>query len=112
MNTNIELKKANGEIIKVELISYFEHIPTSKKYIFYTLNEKVENELSKLIINRTYEMYNKEKDEYKTDILNIASLLYRKKSELSSNEDYLNLINLNVDAKVQILNQGGIRKQW
>ena len=36
MNTNIELKKANGEIIKVELISYFEHIPTSKKYIFYT----------------------------------------------------------------------------
>ena len=26
MNTNIELKKANGEIIKVELISYFEHI--------------------------------------------------------------------------------------
>lgn len=74
--------------------------------------EKVENELSKLIINRTYEMYNKEKDEYKTDILNIASLLYRKKSELSSNEDYLNLINLNVDAKVQILNQGGIRKQW
>ena len=48
MNTNIELKKANGEIIKVELISYFEHIPTSKKYIFYTLNEKVENELVKM----------------------------------------------------------------
>ena len=43
MNTNIELKKANGEIIKVELISYFEHIPTSKKYIFYTLNENGEN---------------------------------------------------------------------
>ena len=40
MNTNIELKKANGEIIKVELISYFEHIPTSKKYIFYTLNHQ------------------------------------------------------------------------
>ena len=35
MNTNIELKKANGEIIKVELISYFEHIPTSKKYIYF-----------------------------------------------------------------------------
>ena len=52
MNTNIELKKANGEIIKVELISYFEHIPTSKKYIFYTLNEKVENELVKMYVSK------------------------------------------------------------
>ena len=51
MNTNIELKKANGEINKVELISYFEHIPTSKKYIFYTLNEKVENELVKMYVS-------------------------------------------------------------
>lgn len=51
MNTNIELKKSNGEIIKVELISYFEHIPTSKKYIFYTLNEKVENELVKMYVS-------------------------------------------------------------
>lgn len=51
MNTNIELKKANGEIIKVELIIYFEHIPTSKKYIFYTLNEKVENELVKMYVS-------------------------------------------------------------
>lgn len=51
MNTNIELKKENGEIIKVELISYFEHIPTSKKYIFYTLNEKVENELVKMYVS-------------------------------------------------------------
>ena len=51
MNTNIELKKANGEIIKVELISYFEHIPTSKIYIFYTLNEKVENELVKMYVS-------------------------------------------------------------
>ncbi len=51
MNTNIELKKANGETINVELISYFEHIPTSKKYIFYTLNEKVENELVKMYVS-------------------------------------------------------------
>ena len=51
MNTNIELKKANGAIIKAELISYFEHIPTSKKYIFYTLNEKVENELVKMYVS-------------------------------------------------------------
>ena len=51
MNTNIELKKANGETINVELISYFEHIPTSKKYIFYTLNEKVENDLVKMYVS-------------------------------------------------------------
>ena len=51
MNTNIELKKANGEIIKVELISYFEHKKKKKKYIFYTLNEKVENELVKMYVS-------------------------------------------------------------
>lgn len=51
MNTNIELKRANGETINAELISYFEYVPTNKKYIFYTLNEKVENELVKMYVS-------------------------------------------------------------
>lgn len=51
MNTNIELKRVNGEVIKVELISYFEYVPNSKKYVFYTLNEKVENDLVKMYVS-------------------------------------------------------------
>ena len=51
MNTNIELKRVNGEIIKAELISYFEYVPNNKKYVFYTLNEKVENDLVKMYVS-------------------------------------------------------------
>ena len=38
----------NGINQSVELISYFEFINTGKKYLFYTLNEKVENGLVKM----------------------------------------------------------------
>ena len=51
MGNNIEIKKANGEIIKCELISYFELVNTGKKYIFYTLNETVENGLIKMYVS-------------------------------------------------------------
>ncbi len=51
MNTSIELKKANGEIIKGELISYFEYVPTGKKYIFFTMNERVDNDLIKMYVS-------------------------------------------------------------
>ena len=84
MNTNIELKKANGEIIKVELISYFEHIPTSKKYIFYTLNEKVENELVKMYVSEVSDnatLSDKMTDEEWTNIKGIM------KSILTANND-------------------------
>lgn len=57
MNTSIELKKGNGEIIKGELISYFEYVPTGKKYVFFTKNEKVDNELIKMYVS---EVNNKE----------------------------------------------------
>lgn len=38
----------NGINQNVELISYFELVNTGKKYLFYTLNEKVENGLVKM----------------------------------------------------------------
>ena len=38
----------NGTNQEVELISYFELVNSSKKYLFYTLNEKVENNLVKM----------------------------------------------------------------
>lgn len=51
MENNIELKRVNGEIIKAELISYFELINVSKKYVFYTLNETVDNGLIKMYVS-------------------------------------------------------------
>lgn len=38
----------NGVTQNVELISYFELINTGKKYLLYTMNEKVENGLVKM----------------------------------------------------------------
>lgn len=51
MGTSIELKKSNGEIVKAELISYFELLNVQKKYVFYTLNEVVENGLVKMYVS-------------------------------------------------------------
>ncbi len=51
MGTSIELKKVNGEIVKAELISYFELVSTGKKYIFYTQNETIENGLVKMYVS-------------------------------------------------------------
>lgn len=51
MNNGIELKKVNGEIIKGELISYFEYVPTGKKYVFFTMNERVDNDLVKMYVS-------------------------------------------------------------
>ena len=38
----------NGVSQSVELVSYFQFINNEKKYLFYTLNEKVENGLVKM----------------------------------------------------------------
>ena len=51
MGTSIELKKVNGEIVKAELVSYFELVSTGKKYIFYTINETIENGLIKMYVS-------------------------------------------------------------
>ncbi len=51
MRMNIEFQKANGEIFKAELVSYFELVNTGKRYVFYTLNETVENGLIKMYVS-------------------------------------------------------------
>ena len=47
---NIQVKMSSGEVISVELISAFELINIEKKYIFYTKNEVVENNLIKMYV--------------------------------------------------------------
>ena len=43
MDTKVKLQRVNGEIIEADIISYFELQNTGKRYVFYTLNEIVEN---------------------------------------------------------------------
>lgn len=51
MNGTALLVKQNGEKLQAEIISYFEIIQSGKKYIFYTLNEAVENGLVKMYVS-------------------------------------------------------------
>jgi len=46
----IDIKKADGSVINVELISYFQLLNVNKKYMFYTMNEVVENDLKKMYV--------------------------------------------------------------
>ena len=41
----VQIETPNGEVVEAELISCFELINTGKKYVFYTRNEMVENNL-------------------------------------------------------------------
>ena len=51
MNGTALLVKQNGEKLQAEIISYFEIIQSGKNYIFYTLNEAVENGLVKMYVS-------------------------------------------------------------
>ena len=85
MDTSIELKKLNGEIVKAELISYFELVNTGNKYVFYTTNEIVENGLVKMYVSKvskdTNDLVMKMADEEWTSLKSIM------KSMLTGNEN-------------------------
>ena len=51
MDTKVKLQRVNGEIIEADIISYFELQNTGKRYVFYTLNEIVENALVKMYVS-------------------------------------------------------------
>ena len=51
MDTKVKLQRVNGEIIEADIISYFELHNTGKRYVFYTLNEIVENDLVKMYVS-------------------------------------------------------------
>lgn len=91
MGTNIELKKINGEIVKAELISYFELVNTGKKYVFYTLNETIENGLVKMYVSEISKEGNLSNQMTDEEWTNLKSIM---KSMLTGNENpnikYLN----------------------
>lgn len=53
MIESIQITNKNGDSTFTEGISYIEITSTGKKYLFYTLNEKVDNELTKIYISET-----------------------------------------------------------
>ncbi len=53
MMDNIQIMNKNGEGIITEGLSYLMIPSTNKKYLFYTLNEKVDNDLTKIYIAET-----------------------------------------------------------
>lgn len=85
MGTSIELRKTNGEIINAELVSYFELASTAKRYVFYTLNETIENGLVKMYVseisNDGNTLANQMSDEEWTNLKSIM------KSMLTGNEN-------------------------
>lgn len=46
----VKITRENGEIFEADLICFFELVDVSKKYVFYTLNETVENGLIKMYV--------------------------------------------------------------
>lgn len=55
MLENIQVINKNGDGMFTEGIAYIRLISTGKKYLFYTLNEKVDNDLTKIYIAETNE---------------------------------------------------------
>jgi len=50
MLENIQITNKNGDAMMVEPICYLQVISTGKKYLLYTLNEKVDNDLTKIYV--------------------------------------------------------------
>ena len=55
----VDIKKSDGTSVNAELISIFEVVNIAKKYIFYTLNETVENNLITMYVAEVTELGNK-----------------------------------------------------
>lgn len=73
---------------------------------------KIEKQFEEKIKRDIEEFYRQTKEEYSVDLLSIGNLLYRKKSELYNDSDYLQKVSINVKPKFKILSQGGVEKIW
>lgn len=110
--TNMKLE--NDDTIKIKVDIKANISETGKNVSIQTaqdtksVEEILENKVERYIINLIEEL----KNTYNTDLIGIGNLLYRKKSPLFNDPEYLKKVNISVEAKVQIQNQGGIIKKW
>lgn len=111
--SNIKLDKEDNAIkIKIKINA---NISETGKNIFIRTSEdtdEIERKLAEKIKTTVDEFIQKSKNEYNSDLIGIGNLLYRKKSELFNDENYLANTNVNVEVEVSIFSQGGVIKRW
>jgi len=110
--TNMSLSK--DESIKIDIKIKANISETGKNISIQTAQDtkKAEESLKNKIENDVNNLINELKNNYNTDLIGLGNLLYRKKSSLFNDADYLKKVNVIVEAKVEIQNQGGVIKKW
>ncbi|MBO5477328.1 MAG: Ger(x)C family spore germination protein [Clostridia bacterium] len=110
--TDMSLENEKDVKIKVEVKANISE--TGKNISIKTAQDtlKVQGILEEKIESYIVTFTDKLKTEYNADLIGIGNLLYRKKSPLFNEEDYLNKVNISVEAEVKIQNQGGVIKKW
>ena len=114
MNSKSKISIENEDTINIE-IKIKANLSETSKDIKITNSEKleeIEKNFEEKINNEMLVFYNKIKNEYNSDILGFGNLLYRKKNQLYTQDNYLQKLNVNVNTQVNISNQGGINKTW
>lgn len=114
MDSKSKISIENEDTINIE-IKIKANLSETSKDIKITNSEKleeIENNFEEKINNEMLVFYNKIKNEYNSDILGFGNLLYRKKNQLYTQDNYLQKLNVNVNTQVNISNQGGINKTW
>ena len=54
----VNIKKSDGTELKADMLTFFEVLNVGKKYVFYTLNEVVEDNMMKMYVAEVVEAVN------------------------------------------------------
>ena len=74
--------------------------------------ERAQSELKNSLEEKINTYVDNCKNEYKLDLIGFGNILYRKKIDLYTKEDYLKDVKVSTNINVKIANQGGVIKQW
>lgn len=113
-NAKMNIDKKNQNFINIDfkcnanITQIGKNIKLNDKNVLEETTAKLNEELN----NRIYDFYNKIKNEYKTDILGLGNILYRKNNNLYKEQDYLDKLDIRVKTNAHILSQGGVKKIW
>lgn len=108
----ISIDNENNINIKVNIKANLSETSKEVKITNKDKLEEIERDFEDKINNEILAFCNKIKNEYNSDIIGFGNLLYRKKNQLYSQDNYLQKLNVNVNTSVSISNQGGVNKTW
>lgn len=111
-NYSINKETKNCIDIKIEINANITQTGKNIKLENYESIENAQTIIEESINKQVNAFYRKIKEEYKVDILSLGNLLYRKKNEMFNNQNYLEKLEISVQTKVKISNQGGVKKVW